>query len=360
MDLRVPVAAFAIVFLLPWSAAQAPFPPDLGAAGQVANDVAGAVVPPALAAVYNATGQNLTREDIRITVDVNFTKGDVNLFGFLVGSGRAEVQARIHARLEMRVLSADRIRALIEGENGFNVSAENATFLTEVYLPADLFRASLTTEVAAAFQKSEEAALADYLTRTVPEMDVLALELAWENIHPFEIFTDTDLAEPPIVVELDLVVQYIRIESVRSLLSGYLESKRSETAEDRGKDEYVERLKAENGDPLRSRDFFAAAAYTQLLNLSMQPGWSLDLDLRVPQGYSFTYTNSEVEKEDERHIALHVDALDADAEKQEVFLASITHKRAVALTLFGALWAVGLVVAFPFRFLYIRRRLERP
>lgn len=335
---------------------QAPtYPPDLGGAGEVLDGALGQIIPPALAAVYNATGQNLTREDVRMYADLNVTKGEASLPGLLLGSGRAELQAKVHLRVELRVLSADRIRALVEGDNAYNISAENATFLTEVYLPADLFRASLTAETAAAFQKAQEAALGDFLYNAVPEMDVLSIEIAWSNVSPLLVATDTDLAEPPIVVELDLVVQYIRIESIPSLLETYLSSKQKPGADT--KKAYVEKLKAENGDPLRARDFFAAAAYTQLLNLSMQPGWSLNVNLSVPQGYSFTYANQEVEQRDERHISFEVNALDAEAQEQTVVLAAITHKRAIAAALFLALWGAGLLLAFPLRFFYVRRTL---
>ena len=120
-----------------------------------------------------------------------------------------------------------------------------------------------------------------------------------------------------------------------------------------------EEMKQENGDPLRSRDFFAAAAYTQLLNLSMQPGWSLDITLALPQGYSFTYFNDQVERGGERKATLHVDASTSDEEVGKVFLASITHRRLVALVLFGAMWAVALVAAFPVRLVYGRQRILR-
>jgi hypothetical protein len=89
----------------------------------------------------------------------------------------------------------------------------------------------------------------------------------------------------------------------------------------------------------------------------MQPGWSLDMNLAVPRGYSFTYANENVQYHDERHISLHVDALAADDETQQVYLTSITQKRAVASALFGALWVAGLVIALPFRFFYVRKRL---
>ena len=107
------------------------------------------------------------------------------------------------------------------------------------------------------------------------------------------------------------------------------------------------------------RDFFAAAAYTQLLNLSMQPGWSLDITLALPQGYSFTYFNDQVERVSDRKASLHVDASSSDEEVGKVFLAAITHRRLVALVLFGALWVVGLLAAFPVRFVYGRQRVLR-
>ncbi len=333
-------------------------PPD-GDAGPIVgplDGLLGTVVPPAMGTVYRALGQNITREDVRIHLDLNITKAEVNALGLILGSGKAEVQAAVTLRVEMRVISTDRIRAALEGENAYNVSAENATFLSEVYLPADVFRATLAAEVIAAFQADQERAIADYLARVVPELEVLGLDLAWENTQPQAALTDFDLTEPPIVLEVSAILQYLRIESIPSLLAAYAGTARMPEDPD---DAYAKRLKEENGDPLRARDFFSAAAYTQLLNLSMQPGWSLDVSLSVPRGFSFEYANEAVERHGDRAISFQVDALDANSSQQEVLLTSITHRRAVALALFTTLWAVGLAVAIPLRFLYVRYRIPQ-
>ncbi|MFA5944966.1 MAG: hypothetical protein WC876_10940, partial [Candidatus Thermoplasmatota archaeon] len=157
--------------------------------------------------------------------------------------------------------------------------------------------------------------------------------------------------------------QYLRIESIPSLLEAYLDSKADHS--DDSRKEYIKRMKNENGTPLVERDFFGAAAYTQLLNLSMQPGWSLDIMLHLPRGYSFTYFNEEVESDGERSATLRIGADDEMQPSalgegdQKVFLASVTHRKMVAFALLVALWAGGLVVAFPVRFLYGRYRLPR-
>lgn len=351
------VAGLAVFVLLFGVASQAQAPPDVGPYLGPVNDALGQVIPPALNTTYGATGQNITREDVRMWLFVNLTKGDVNFLGLTLGAGRAEIQAAIHGRLELRVISSDRIRAAAQGENAYNISAENATFLSQAYLPAEVFRATLAAETVAAFQRSEEDALAAYLREMVPEMDILALDFTWSNTSPTQVADDASFTEPPIVLELDLVVQYLRIESVRSLLESYFAGQENEAKQ--SKKEYIEDLKEENGQPLRERDFFAAAAYTQLLNLSMQPGWSLDVILNVPRGYSFTYFNEEVESNGERNAMLHLDAAESDETVEKVFLASLTHRKMVAFALLVGLWGVGLIVAFPLRFLYGRYRLPR-
>lgn len=364
-----PFIAVALLALLAATVSQAQGPvPDLGPVVKPVDDAVGQVVPPLLNATYSALGQNITQEDVRMFMWINLTKGDVNFLGLTLGAGRAEVQAAIHGRLELRVISSDRIRAAAQGENAYNVSAENATFLSTVYIPAEVFRATLAAETIAAFQRSEEDALAAYLREAVPEMDILSLDFTWSNTSPTQVFDDVSLTEQPIVLELDLVVQYLRIESIPSLLDAYFASK-ADTSDD-PKKEYVNRMKHENGTPLQQRDFFAAAAYTQLLNLSMQPGWSLEVNLNLPRGYAFTYFNDEVESDGERSATLKVygkgaegadgaDPSAMDDEVQKVFLASITHRKMVAFALLVAVWAVGLVVAGPLRFLYGRYRLPR-
>jgi hypothetical protein len=331
---------------------------DVGGFVRPFDELLGQTVPPVLNQTYGALGQNVTREDVRMTLDLNISKADVNFFGLLIGSGRGEVQAKIHASVEMRVISAERIRAALEGENAYNVSAENATFLSEVYLPADAFRASLSAEMIAAFQRDQEAALARLLAESVPELDVLALRVAWQNVAPQQVFDDDSVTEPPIVVTLDLVVQYIRIESLRSLLEGYFASSSKKEETESPKEAYVEKIKKENGTALKSRDFFAAAAYTQLLNLSLQPGWSLDVALQLPRGYSFTYFNDAVEARGERGALFHLDASNSDDDVHKVFLASLTHRRAVALALFLAVMVVGLLVRLPVGAVYARFRLR--
>lgn len=331
--------------------------PDVGPYTEPLDEAAGQVIPPAVEAFYNATGQNITQEDVRMFLDVNFTKGEVGLGGLLIGSGNIEVQANIGVRVELRVISSERIRAAIEGENAYNVSADNATWLSSVYIPAEVFRASASAEVIAAFQEEQEEALRDYIVETVPELELLALDIAWSNTFPTQSFTDTSLTDPPIVVELEASLRYLRVESVPSLLDIYFQGRDDPGKDDKKKE--VQRLKEENGDPLRTRDFFSAAAYTQLLNLSMQPGWSLDVHMRVPPGYSFEYVNEEVERPTEREVAFQVDALGEDEEQQEVVLASITHRRAVAIALFSVMWLSAIVLAFPVRYLYTRKRIPK-
>jgi hypothetical protein len=361
----LPLAAACFLVALAAATATQAQAPDLGPIIEPVDEALGQVVPPVLNSTYAALGQNISREDVRMWLWINLTKGDVNFLGLTLGAGRAEIQAAMHGRLEMRVISSDRIRAAAQGENAYNVSAENATFLSEVYLTAEMFRATLAAETIAAFQRSEEDALAAYLRETVPEMDILSLDFTWSNTSPTQVVDDLSLTEAPLVLELDLVVQYIRIESIPSLLDAYFAGRDDHS--DDSKKEYIARIKEENGTPLPQRDFFAAAAYTQLLNLSMQPGWSLDIMLNLPRGYSFTYFNDEVESDGERSATLRIPRTEgtgvepAAAEQpiQKVFLASLTHQKMVAFALLVALWAVGTVVAFPLRFLYGRYRLPR-
>lgn len=324
---------------------------DLGEIFRPVDEALGQALPPVIGAASNATGQNLTKEDVRIFLDLNVTKGEVGIAGLILGSGKAEVQATVNLRFEMRVISTDRIRAALEGENAYNASAENATFMSELYMPAEAFRATLSAETIAAFQADQEKAVADFLTETVPELEVLGLELAWKNTEPHKAITDFSLSEPPLVLEMDAVVQYLRVESVPSLLSQYLGAARLPDDPEKA---YLKQLKEEHSPPLQSRNFFSAAAYTQLLNLTMQPGWLLDVDLAVPRGFSFEFANEEVERHSERAISFEVDAQDVDSEDQTIVLTSITHRRAVALALFTSLWVIGLVAAFPVRFVYVR------
>lgn len=356
----LPLAAILVALLLsPASPQEAPDPPtpDLGTVAEAVDGTAGTVVPPALRLAYGALGQNITREDVRIMASLNVTKGTVDGVQVLLGAVQAEVQAHVRLRVEMRVLSSERIRALVEGENAYNVSAENATWMSEAFLPAEVFRATATAQLVALFQAEQERALVAFLQRSVPEMQILSLDLRWHNVSPQQALTDFSLTEPPIVVELEATLQYLHHNTMASMLADYLRGRDEPDRDDRKA--YIDRLKQDNGDPLRSRDFFAAAAYTQLLNLSMQPGWSLSIALHVPKGYAFTYVNGNITERGERSILLEVDAMDVNQGIDHVFLASITHKRAIALALFATMWLAGLLLAMPARVLrwrQVRRR----
>ena len=280
-------AIWLALLLLPTSLAQVSLEPVL----EPIDEVLGDVIPPTVDTVYDTLGQNISREDIQMFLDINITKGGVGVMGMLLGSGKVELQATIQGRVELRVISSDRIRALIEGENAYDLSAENATFLTEVYLPAEVFRATLAAEVVAAFQEGFEARMRDYVAEALPELEVMRLDLSWSHVHPYEALTDLSLTEPPIVLELDAAVRYLRVESIPSLLNVYMQGAKEP---DDPKKAYIKQLKDENSDPLRARDFFAAAAFSQLLNLSMQPGWSVYGGLALPGGYSMEFASDDL------------------------------------------------------------------
>lgn len=333
------------------------FPPDLGQVGKPVDDVLGQTVPPVLNTTYDTLGQNITREDVRIHLSINVTSADVGLMGLLIGSGPIKIDATIDIRLELRVISSERIKNAVIGDDPLNVTGENSTFLTYVYLPAEVFRATLSAEAVAAFQAEQEAALRDMVARTVPELQIIELGMNWENTFPTQALTDLSLTEPPIVVEVSGKIQYARVESIPNLLNQYLGTSSNPSTE---RAKFLTELKEENSDPLRTRDFFAAAAYTQLLNLSMQPGWSMDVDLRVPRGFSFEYFNENVEvSDDRRHASFSVDAATSDGAVEQVVVASLTQRRAVALAIFVGMWFVAGLIAMPIRSIYAKQRVPR-
>jgi len=350
MQRLVPV--FVLLFLLPLGLAQPPpADPDLGPVVDVIDDAAGDNIPTILELIEGQTGEELDREDIRVGMDMEFTKGEVNLLGFLVGSARTEITAHLEARIEIRVVSSDRIRALVEGENPYNATAENTTFLSTIYIPADVFRASFSGSVIDNFKADQEDALEIYFRRTFPELQMSDLGISWSNIRAQDVIADEDIFEPPIIADVEMTLNYLRVDSIDSLVASYFDARQ----EPGPRRQYIADLKKDAGDPLRSRDFFSAAAYSQLVNLTAQPGWAIDIDFQLPRGYEFTYFNEEVSDVTPRTASIHLDALDQDGDAHRVYLASITHKRGVAATLFVVMWAVGLLLATPGRLLYSRR-----
>ncbi len=350
MDLRW------LLLFIPLVAAQSvPIDPaieELDPVVEEADKLVGDEVPPALDAAYDAAGQNITREDVRIRFDLNITKGKIGVLDMVLGGGKAIVEAQVQVRVEMRVISTERVRAAIQGDNPFAAQTENATFLSKMYLPAEVFRATLAAEVIASFQEEQEVALEAWLRAMIPELEVDGVEVAWFNTSPLAATTDGSLKEPPIIMTMEATVRYEREESLVGLLSHYMETR---DEPDSPKRKYLKELKEENSDPLRARDFFAAAAYSQLLNISMQPGWSLDVWVNLPPGYSIEYANHEVDVDGKRTATFTLDGGTSDQPVRDVFVVSLTHRRGVMTVLLAAMVVVGGVLAAPGHFLYGRR-----
>ena len=86
--------------------------------------------------------------------------------------------------------------------------------------------------------------------------------------------------------------------------------------------------------------------------------WSLEVNLAVPRGYSFEYVNENVHQPNEQQLAFSVDGDQANEEDPFVFIASITHRGAVAMGMMLALLVVSIVGHAPLGALYYRFRLR--
>lgn len=270
----------------------------------------------ALTAVYKTTGNNLTREDVRIGLLIDFRDLDFDMLGITFGGGRLMAQARVTGHLELRILSVDRITKAIQSAAGDNVNLSQVG-LGGQYLTANEFRATLATEAIAAFEAGEQREVERMITKMLPDITVLATTFEWSGTDPMPVLgspqlqpTDprrpvqADLVGPPIVLDVTVDVQYLKRDSLYAIVSRGIEKAMDRTDAERQKEleekDAIARLKAENEGAFYERSAFSTMGLTQLISPEMPPGWDLQTHVKLPLGYTIEYASPDVDVGDSR------------------------------------------------------------
>ncbi len=304
-------------------------------------------------------GQNLTREDVRVRVDMEFRKIDLDLIGAIFGGGTFEAQARIGLTLDLRAISFDRIKPILEERAGMNITLPLER--TSLYITADEMRTLLAGEALRAFQDEQEAATRNLIESSFPDLTVLSTRFTWTNTTPaINMQGDVErggiplLTEPPMTLDATVELQFIHVESLVGILDGYRARKAAlardpslDAAEDAQKAE-LERLRAENEGPIFDRSAFSILGITQLLVLEMDPGWDLDVAMRLPQGYTFEYASADVglSKDYSRATAATYARLAGQPVENPVAV-SLSNRYLVTVTMLGAVFLVGFLLRAP-------------
>lgn len=265
--------------------------------------------------VSRVLGENLTREDVSLALDLDFRTLDFDLVGMVFGGGTLEANARLAAKLELRAISVSRIEELLaeRTQGAVNLSTLGVNASRQV-IAADEFRSLLAGEALAAFEDEQESLVRAIVQDSFPDLTILSAEFEWSQTDPL-VNTQGDLdrqfprlTEPPIVLDAVVELQVLRRESLAALL---LDALREEAAEEGfapgggggaieddeapdPREELIERLRAENEGAFYERSAFSRLGITQLLVLRMEPGWDLDMTMRLPKGYTFEYASADV------------------------------------------------------------------
>ena len=337
------------------------------------------VVPPVATLRENASrlwGENLSHEDVRIYLDMEFRTLDFDAVGVVFGGGTFEAQARLAARLEVRSLGLYRVSDIINGSTQGRVNLSATPLGQDVnrtHITADELRTLLAGEVLAAFQTQQQDAAEAFIGEAFPDMTVLASRFRWANVNPAvnqegdaEMADDPlgfHLLEPPIVLDVAFDLQYLKRESLANLMEQARAEQEAEGATNASEDpddRLLEELKARQQAAFYERSAFSVLGLTQLLNLEMMPGWDMFLTLRLPEGYTFEEASPDVTV-DEAYRSARVLTLagDAGTTVANPVLVSISNRYIVSVSLLASVLLLGAILRFPATLAWGRARAWR-
>lgn len=110
-----------------------------------------------LATAQNAAGIDLTREEVDIDMRMEFRTVDFDTVNVVFGGGTFQAQARLSARFEFYVISAERISDALSKAAPQAGNLSNYGVPTDrQFIAADEFRATFVGEALKAFEQEQE------------------------------------------------------------------------------------------------------------------------------------------------------------------------------------------------------------
>jgi len=316
----------------------------------------------AVAAAELASGTNLTREDVRIHLDLDFRSLDFQTLGVLFGGGDFRAQGRLTAHLEFRAINVSRFYGLSPRAPP-NGSLDRAG---PMVITAGEFRATLSAAAVAAFEAQEQDALTTFVSTTFPDATLLASRFSWSNVSPLDEPTPSpsvpdgpgavrsplpDSREPPVALDTTLDVQYLKRESLVSILQDVLDAQHLSPAERQQKldrKHLLDEIRGESAGALYERSAFDLLGITQLIVIKMEPGWDLALTLHLPKGYTYEYASPDVEVDPGHGSASTVTLADSSSEAvRNPVAVSLSNRYLVAVALACTVLFAGALLRFP-------------
>lgn len=374
------ILLLATLLALPAAALSTPLPAEAPAPAGPLGLPTEQVFRTASTTATNATGENITREDVRVLVDMTFRTFDFDLVGVVFGGGTFEAQARISARLELRAISVSRVEAALrEGTGGAVNLSQLGVNGSKQFLTADEFRAALAGEALAAFEAEQERRTQEFLQRAFPEVIVLSSRFEWSNTEPSD-STRGDpepqlsglpprtpgpadlprLKDPPIVLDAVLDVQYLERASLMGLIEKAWERRQNRTAQDEvaedAEERLVERLRAQNEGAFYERSAFSQLGITQVITPQVDSGWDMILTVTLPEGYTIEYASPDVVVgPGAQYAETYVLARESSVALSNPVAVALSNRFLITVALFAGVILVGAVLRVPVVILANRR-----
>lgn len=363
------LAVLVVVFVSSTAPAQPVDPDTVGkVVGPYLDQAVGLVLPPS----ENESAQDLHSEDIRVAVVLDVVSIDYQVVGILFGGGKIAADAVCDLRLEFRGVSAERLDAAIQSGTG----DVNASLQSMFGVPSD--RLALTAEevrvlgagaLLAYFQAYEARKAQTFLQETLPGLTILDMALEWSNTLPASYVTGAEppgvpafdptqplslastfgvppLREPPLVLDAQARLNYLTRISLAEMLKP--EGNATAEQEKEAERDLKRRLQEEQGDRFVDRSAFNLLGFGQVLNVSVPPGWRVDVGVNVPKGYTVEGATDElVVAGDSRGAALALDGLARTEAANPVALATLSNRFLVTTVVLGAVLLFGFALRLP-------------
>lgn len=304
---------------------------------------------------YGIVSENLSREDVRIGLDMEFRTLDFDALGVVFGGGTFEAQARLSARVEIRAIGLERLDEALESATQGRASLSRTPLALDVnrtHVSADELRSLLAGELLAAFEGAQEDAMEALVAEAFPDLILLSSRFAWSNVNPLvndegdASPTSPRLLEPPIALDVSFDVQYLKRESLMDLLRDALRDDPLEN--DAAEEALLERLKAQQQAAFYERSAFSVLGLEQVFDLGMPPGWDLVLQVRLPKGYTFEDASPDVAVADRYQSALVLTlAGESAGEVSNPVLVAISNRYLVSVSLLAIVLLCGALLRPP-------------
>lgn len=355
----------AIAVLTPTAIAQPA--PDPSALGGPVNDALREATPVA----EDRTGENLTGEEIDLTLELDVTNAEFDLVGVLFGGGKVQTDLDATGTLAFRAVNVSRAETAMEAHTGRANVSLNETFGIDTnrsVVTAEEIRTAGGGLLLEAFQSYQQDATTRYLESTIPQVTVLSASFAWSNTEPArdaeraedaddpeegrEAAEDTSLREPPLVLDASFTVRFLDRYALGDLVTQPEDDEEQQAralalAEEED-DALQERIEENQTAPFLEQSAFQVLGVGQLLQLELPPGWRLNVTMTVPEGYTIAgASDALVVDEDRQTASYYLDGSQQSDARTTSGVVTLSDRGLVTWTLLVGVGLVGVVLRIP-------------